>query len=92
VPEDVEARARATCLALPEAYEEQAWAGTRWMVRKRTFAQVIGVENPASDLVIVLVFRSEGPSRRCFGVRGATRSIPVTATAANRLDLAFTKR
>jgi hypothetical protein len=60
VPEDVEARVRAVCMALPDAYEERAWAGTRWMVRKRTFAQVIGVENPAADLIIVLVFRSEG--------------------------------
>ncbi len=34
-------RLRARCLALPEAYEEQAWVGTRWRVRGRTFAHVL---------------------------------------------------
>ena len=38
VPADILAGLRAACLALPDAYEEQAWAGTRWCVRKRTFA------------------------------------------------------
>lgn len=36
VPAAVLARLRAACLALPDAYEEQAWVGTRWMVRKKT--------------------------------------------------------
>jgi hypothetical protein len=31
-------------MALPGAYEEQAWVGTRWMVRKRTFAHVLAIE------------------------------------------------
>ena len=35
--------ARGVCLALPEAYEEQAWVGTRWMVRRRTFAQLLEI-------------------------------------------------
>jgi hypothetical protein len=35
---------RAVCLGLPEAYEEQAWAGTRWLIRKRTFAHVLVVD------------------------------------------------
>jgi hypothetical protein len=62
--------ARAVCLALPEAYEEQAWVGTRWMVRRKTFAHVLevvdgyppsfataaGTRGPAA----VLTFRSEG--------------------------------
>jgi hypothetical protein len=60
VPDDVTARLRAVCLALPDAYEERAWVGTRWMVRKRTFAHVLGVEDQGADPVVVLSFRSEG--------------------------------
>jgi hypothetical protein len=59
VPGDVEVRLRERCLALPEAYEEPAWVGTRWMVRKRTFAHVLGVEVDAG-LLVVLSFRSAG--------------------------------
>lgn len=59
VPDDVEARLREYCLALPDAYEERAWVGTRWMVRKRTFAHVLGVELDAGAHV-VLSFRSAG--------------------------------
>lgn len=33
-------RLRAICLGLPEAYEEPAWIGVRWRIRKRTFAHV----------------------------------------------------
>jgi hypothetical protein len=59
VPNDVEVRLRDCCLALPDAYEERAWVGTRWMVRKRTFAHVLGVEVDAGRSV-VLSFRSGG--------------------------------
>lgn len=60
VPDDVTTRLRELCLALPDAYEEQAWVGTRWMVRKRTFAHVLGVEAEGADPVVVLSFRSAG--------------------------------
>ena len=60
VPHDVTTRLRAVCLALPDAYEERAWVGTRWMVRKRTFAHVLGVVDEGADPVVVLSFRSEG--------------------------------
>ena len=43
VPGDIEDALRAICLALPDAYEETAWKGTRWVVRKKTFAHVLGV-------------------------------------------------
>jgi hypothetical protein len=59
VPDDVERRLRRICLALPEAYEERAWVGTRWMVRKRTFAHVLGVEVDSCPIV-ALSFRSSG--------------------------------
>lgn len=59
VPAAIEARVRERCLALPEAYEEPAWVGTRWKVRTRSFAQVLGVAEGAEELV-VLAFRSAG--------------------------------
>jgi hypothetical protein len=70
VPEEIEAELRAACLALPDAYEEQAWKGVRWMVRKKTFAHVLGVvdetklpdgTDPRSadvDVDVVLSFRA----------------------------------
>lgn len=60
VPEHVEVRLRALCLELPDAYEEKAWAGTRWMVRRRTFAHVLGVEREQAAPLVVLSFRSAG--------------------------------
>ena len=60
VPDSVVAWLRTMCLALPDAYEEKAWAGTRWMVRKRTFAHVLGVEVEGSDPIVALTFRAAG--------------------------------
>lgn len=34
-------RLRKACLVLPEVREEQAWVGTRWCIRKETFAHVL---------------------------------------------------
>lgn len=45
VPSEVLSRLRLTCLDLPEAYEEPAWVGTRWMVRKKNFAHVLMVDS-----------------------------------------------
>jgi hypothetical protein len=41
VPLEVVAKLRSVCLRLPEAYEEAAWVGTRWCVRKKNFAHVL---------------------------------------------------
>ncbi len=60
VPDDIEARVRELCIGLPDAYEERAWVGTRWMVRKRTFAHVLGVEVADAGRSVVLSFRSTG--------------------------------
>jgi hypothetical protein len=63
-------RVRSVCLGLPETYEEQAWVGTRWRIRTRTFAHLLdleggwpkaysraaGTHGPAT----VLTFRSAG--------------------------------
>ncbi len=60
VPERIEVRTRALCLDLPEAHEERAWVGTRWKIRKRTFAHVLGVEDAEDGSMVVLAFRSQG--------------------------------
>jgi len=36
---------RALCLALPEAYEEPAWIGTRWCIRQKNFCHVLVVKD-----------------------------------------------
>ena len=59
VPEEIEAELRAICLTLPDAYEEHAWKGTRWMVRKKSFAHVLGVADARdADGDVVLSFRA----------------------------------
>jgi predicted DNA-binding protein (MmcQ/YjbR family) len=63
-------RLRPICLGLPDAYEEPAWVGTRWRIRKKTFAHVLTVDPEhqaayarvvgAGEPVCVLTFRSPG--------------------------------
>lgn len=60
---------RTICLALPEAYEEAAWIGTRWCVRSKTFAHVVHIDGhpPVYTRVVgpdphtVLTFESAPP-------------------------------
>jgi hypothetical protein len=42
--QDIVDKLRLTCLDLPEAYEESAWVGTRWMVAKKNFAHVLMID------------------------------------------------
>lgn len=71
VPLEIVERIRSVCLGLPEAHEEQASVGSRWRIRRLTFAHVLtvdagwppayaraaGTDGPAT----VLLFRSSGP-------------------------------
>ena len=71
VPAGHVAALRSVCLALPEAYEEAAWVGTRWRIRKRTFAHVLVIDSgwpPAyaraagrDGPTSVMTFRSQAP-------------------------------
>ncbi len=64
------ARVASTALALPDAYEEDAWTGVRWRVRGKTFAHVLvaqeGYTSAYRDMTGVtepttlLTFRSSG--------------------------------
>jgi hypothetical protein len=67
VPPEIVARLRAVCLALPEAYEEPAWVGTRWCVRKRNFAHVVAVADGWPPAYARAVGTAVGPSRRTGG-------------------------
>jgi len=69
-PGAVVARLAATALALPEAYEEDAWTGVRWRIRARTFAHVLVAQEGytsayrdatgISEPTTVLTFRASG--------------------------------
>ncbi|MEY2427053.1 MAG: hypothetical protein QOI61_2625 [Actinomycetota bacterium] len=56
VAPEIEEKLRTICLALPDAYEEKAWAGSRWLIRRRNFAFCLGVDDR-----VVVVFRSAPP-------------------------------
>jgi hypothetical protein len=87
VPAAILERAREICLALPDAYEEQAWTGVRWLVRKKTFAHVLlidagwppvyareaGTDGPAC----VLMFRSSGDDLEALRRAGPPYFAPV---------------
>ena len=62
-------RVAEAALALPDAYEEDAWIGVRWRIRARTFAHVVPVDASAPAFeramrgvgpYVVLTFRSDG--------------------------------
>ena len=69
VPELLD-RVRAICMALPDAYEEPAWIGVRWRVRKRTFAHVFTIDDDSTSVfkdvfdiqgeATAVTFRAEG--------------------------------
>jgi hypothetical protein len=71
VPPDLLHALQERCLALPEAYEEPAWTGTRWCVRGKNFAHAVMIEDGwppayarAADTdgpACVLTFRAAGP-------------------------------
>ncbi len=60
VPTPVVKRLRAICLALPDAYQEPAWVGTRWRVRTKTFADILMIDDGRPP-AYVLAFGNEGP-------------------------------
>ena len=59
VPDGILRRLRLACAHLPEAYEEAAYEGVRWRIRKNTLVHVISrvVE---SGPITVMTFHSRG--------------------------------
>ncbi|QGG40199.1 MmcQ/YjbR family DNA-binding protein [Aeromicrobium yanjiei] len=76
VPPDLLDRVRSICLALPEAYEQQAWTGVRWRVRGRTFAHVLTVDPDSSSTL-----------RTAFGVQGEATAVTFHVPAEELLAL-----
>lgn len=80
VPLEILTRLRSMCLGLPEAYEEQAWVGTRWRIRKRTFAHVLTIDAGwppayaraagADGPITVMTFRSPGSEPDALSSKG----------------------
>ena len=70
MPPEILDHLRPICLGLPETYEELAWVGVRWRVRKRTFAHVL-IASPDHQMaytraastdepICVMTFRAPG--------------------------------
>jgi hypothetical protein len=70
VPGDIVRRIGERCLALPETRQEPAWVGTRWRVRTRTFAHVLGIDGDEVDGSVVLAFRASGEELEVLGHLG----------------------
>jgi hypothetical protein len=83
VPPEVLAQLRPVCLGLPETYEEPAWVGIRWRVRKRTFAHVLTVDPEGGvyaaayaraagidEPICTMTFRSPGDEIEALVARG----------------------
>ena len=70
VPSALNDRLRSICFDLPDVVEEQAWVGTRWVIRKKNFAHVVAIDDgwpPAyaaaagtDGPAVVLTFRTTG--------------------------------
>jgi predicted DNA-binding protein (MmcQ/YjbR family) len=73
------ARVAEVALPLPDAYEEDAWTGVRWRVRKRTFAHVVALHHADAverlaitdgRTVTVVTLRSTGEERAALAAIG----------------------
>lgn len=88
VPVAILEKLRAICLTLPGAYEESAWVGTRWMVRKKNFAHVVRIDGgwppayakAAGSDGIVLTFRTTDLLRDALRDAGERFFVPAWGT------------
>ena len=80
VPPAILKKLRALCLGLPDAQEEPAWRGTRWVTGKRAFAHVLTIyagrprayaRAAASEgPLVVMTVRTAAPAHRARVARG----------------------
>lgn len=63
VDPEVVAKVGERCLALPEAWDEPAWTGHRFLVRKKNFAHVFAMCDPDGSVSTILAFRSPDDER-----------------------------
>ena len=84
---DAVARVSAIALDLPDAFEEDAWVGTRWKIRTKTFAHVVPIEDGkphayataagTSGPATVLTFRAVGEDLAALTAMGPPFFKPV---------------
>jgi len=60
VPPKIVAKLRSICSELPETIEEPAWVGTRWRIRKHTFAHALMID-AGWPPAYARVAKSDGP-------------------------------
>lgn len=60
VPAAIVERMRVTCAHLPEAYEEPAWTGVRWRIRKSTLVHVVTRDLEEHGPVTAMTFHARG--------------------------------
>ncbi|WP_415952237.1 MmcQ/YjbR family DNA-binding protein [Streptomyces sp. KLOTTS4A1] len=68
VPPEILDRLRPICRQLPESYEEPAWIGVRWRIRKRTFAHVYSPDPDRHPLYAPYVTEGQEPVVLSFRV------------------------
>ncbi len=69
VPVEIIRRVRAACAHLPEAYEEQAFAGVRWRIRGSTLAHLVTRLHDRSPLTYV-TFHAASPELEALPAMG----------------------
>ena len=70
VDPDVLRRVAERCLALPEAWDEPAWTGHRFLVRKKNFAHVFAVHEDADAVRTIMAVRSPDEEREALLATG----------------------
>jgi hypothetical protein len=58
------------CLALPEAWDEPAWTGHRFLVRKKNFAHVFAVQESDDVVKTIVAVRSPDEEREALLASG----------------------
>ena len=70
VDPEVLARVAERCLALPEAWDEPAWTGHRFLVRKKNFAHVFAVCDADDEVRTIMAVRSPDDEREALLATG----------------------
>lgn len=69
VPVEILQRVRAACAQLPEAHEQEAFAGVRWRIRDSTLAHLVTRESPQGPVTYV-TFHAAGEELEALPAMG----------------------